>query len=90
MSIKWPELLADFHSLTVEAVPDGAEALVLTELVRSSGRPGLDAVYVARDGQRLQQIQRALAFYAPEIGVLEFPGWDCLPYDRVSPTPATR
>ena len=88
MSIKWPELLADFHSLTVEAVPDGAEALVLTELVRSTGRPGLDAVYVARDGQRLQQIQRALAFYAPEIGVLEFPGWDCLPYDRVSPTPA--
>ena len=24
-------------------------------------------------------------FFAPDIEVLEFPAWDCLPYDRVSP-----
>lgn len=81
-------LLSDFSAITVAAVPDGAEALALAELVRSEKRKGLDAVYIARDGQRLQQLQRALAFFAPEVGVLEFPGWDCLPYDRVSPTPA--
>ena len=28
---------------------------------------------------------RALAFFAPELEVLRFPAWDCLPYDRVSP-----
>ena len=27
----------------------------------------------------------ALAFFHPEIEVLTFPAWDCLPYDRVSP-----
>ncbi|MEO1951167.1 transcription-repair coupling factor, partial [Thioclava sp.] len=27
----------------------------------------------------------ALAFFAPEATVLDFPAWDCLPYDRVSP-----
>ncbi|HXW26941.1 MAG TPA: transcription-repair coupling factor, partial [Xanthobacteraceae bacterium] len=27
-------------------------------------------------------------FFAPDIEVLEFPAWDCLPYDRVSPHPA--
>lgn len=27
----------------------------------------------------------ALAFFAPEIAVVSFPAWDCLPYDRVSP-----
>ena len=30
-------------------------------------------------------LARALAFFAPDIAVLEFPAWDCLPYDRVSP-----
>jgi transcription-repair coupling factor (superfamily II helicase) len=30
-------------------------------------------------------LARALTFFAPEIAVMEFPSWDCLPYDRVSP-----
>ena len=30
-------------------------------------------------------LARALAFFAPDIEVLQFPAWDCLPYDRVSP-----
>ena len=30
-------------------------------------------------------LSRALTFFAPDIEVLEFPAWDCLPYDRVSP-----
>ena len=29
----------------------------------------------------------AVTFFAPDINVLEFPAWDCLPYDRVSPNP---
>src|SRR6266849_443420 len=28
---------------------------------------------------------RALGFFAPDLAVLEFPAWDCQPYDRVSP-----
>ena len=43
-------------------------------------------VFVARDGQRLPQLRDVLAFAAPEIPVLELPAWDCLPYDRVSPS----
>ena len=30
-------------------------------------------------------LARALAFFAPDIEVLQFPAWDCQPYDRVSP-----
>lgn len=81
-------LFDEFRALTLAGVPDGAEASVLADVVRTLKRTGLDAVYVARDGQRLQQLTRAMAFFAPEIGILEFPAWDCLPYDRVSPTPA--
>src|SRR5712672_3282076 len=40
---------------------------------------------MCRDGPRMTSLGRALAFFAPDIDVLEFPAWDCLPYDRVSP-----
>ena len=28
-----------------------------------------------------------MRFFAPELPVLTFPAWDCLPYDRISPNP---
>src|SRR5262249_59481613 len=31
---------------------------------------------------------RALTFFGPDIEIMEFPAWDCLPYDRVSPNAA--
>ena len=40
---------------------------------------------ICRDGARMAMLARALGFFAPDIEVLEFPAWDCLPYDRVSP-----
>jgi transcription-repair coupling factor (superfamily II helicase) len=30
---------------------------------------------------------QAIGFFAPQLAVLPFPAWDCLPYDRVSPKP---
>ena len=30
-------------------------------------------------------LARAIAFFAPDVEVLQFPAWDCQPYDRVSP-----
>ena len=47
-----------------------------------------DASWSSRtDDVRLAELAEALAFFAPEIDRLEFPAWDCLPYDRVSPNP---
>ncbi|WP_099556347.1 transcription-repair coupling factor [Hartmannibacter diazotrophicus] len=71
--------------MTLANVPDGAEALGLLRFI-GEGK-GLRVVFVARDGQHLAQVQRVLAFAAPKIEAVEFPAWDCLPYDRVSPTP---
>ncbi|ODN70832.1 Transcription-repair-coupling factor [Methylobrevis pamukkalensis] len=76
----------EFREFTLSNVPDGAEALALARITGSG--EGLRAVFVARDGQRLAQAERALGFAAPGLATLEFPAWDCLPYDRVSPTPA--
>ena len=41
------------------------------------------SLVICRDGPRMAALSRALAFFAPELEVLEFPAWDCLPYDRV-------
>ena len=78
---------ADAGSTLIGSVPDGAEALVLADLIRAAGSKHGDKglVYVARDGQRLQQIAEALSFFAPELDAVTVPAWDCLPYDRVSP-----
>ncbi len=70
---------------TVAGLPEGADALALAELARTTG--GQDILHVARDGQRLERLQDGLRFFAPERQVLVFPAWDCLPYDRMSPHP---
>jgi transcription-repair coupling factor (superfamily II helicase) len=75
--------------LILAQVADGAEGLVLADLARavaaSAEPPALSLAVVCRDGQRMAALSRALRFFAPDIAVLEFPAWDCQPYDRVSP-----
>ncbi|KQQ37013.1 transcription-repair coupling factor [Rhizobium sp. Leaf306] len=68
--------------LTIGSVPAGTEALVLAELARA----GQSVAYVLSDGQRMPDLEQMLSFVAPEIPVLSLPAWDCLPYDRVSPS----
>jgi transcription-repair coupling factor (superfamily II helicase) len=71
--------------LTIASVADGYAGKVVADVARAAeGRP---LVVIARDGQRLAEIERALRFFAPDIDLLGFPAWDCLPYDRVSPHP---
>ena len=70
---------------TIAGLPEGADALVLSEIARTTG--GQDILHVARDGQRLERLQDGLRFFTPEREVLVFPAWDCLPYDRLSPHP---
>src|SRR5207247_917360 len=31
------------------------------------------------------ELARSLEFFAPDLPVMQFPAWDCQPYDRVSP-----
>ncbi len=79
------------QSLTLSSVPDGFDTLAVADLARGlSGKVEGPAVlvHVSRDGQRQQNFINGLGFVAPEIEVLQFPAWDCQPYDRVSPNTA--
>ncbi|MDN3645595.1 transcription-repair coupling factor [Pontixanthobacter aestiaquae] len=75
-------ILSATAPLTLSSVARGALPLVLADLARaSSGR----AVYVAADDNAMRSVTDAARFFAPELEVVEFPAWDCLPYDRASP-----
>src|SRR5689334_14870396 len=86
------DLLKPGHSLTLSQVADGAEGLVLADLARAvaarAGAPAVSLAVICRDGPRMAALARALRFFAPDMELLEFPAWDCLPYDRVSPNAA--
>ncbi|MBI4276144.1 MAG: transcription-repair coupling factor [Rhizobiales bacterium] len=83
------DLLAAGRPLTLAGVADGAEGLVIADLARTiavrAAAPATSLVVVCRDGPRMAALSRGIAFFAPDIEILEFPAWDCLPYDRVSP-----
>ena len=42
-------------------------------------------LHVARDDRRLEALEQALSFFAPQVRVITFPAWDTVPYDRVGP-----
>jgi transcription-repair coupling factor (superfamily II helicase) len=68
---------------TLASVPDGMTGKAIADLA-AGGRAGR-VVFVARDGRRLAEVEQTIRFFAAQIEVLDFPAWDCLPYDRVSP-----
>jgi len=75
-------LLAAKQPLTLASLPRGAQPMVLGDLARASkGR----AVFIAADDASMRAIGEAAQFFAPEVDVIEFPAWDCLPFDRASP-----
>ena len=42
-------------------------------------------LFVARDDKRMAAVVSGIAYFSPHIEVIEYPAWDCLPYDRISP-----
>jgi transcription-repair coupling factor (superfamily II helicase) len=63
-------------------VPDGCDTLILAELLHSA--PGV-VLHVSSDDVRMNRVAESIGFFVPDIRVLTFPAWDCLPYDRVPP-----
>ena len=67
---------------TISGIASGAEALAIANLSAQKRQP---IIFVARDDARASLLIDGLHFFAPQLEVLSFPAWDCLPYDRVSP-----
>ncbi|SDG88459.1 transcription-repair coupling factor [Roseospirillum parvum] len=71
---------------TLAGLPVGHDVAVLAALARAA-KAGQDILVLVRDDVRLAALSDGLAVVAPEVPVLPFPAWDCLPYDRAGPHP---
>ena len=69
-------------NIAVEGVATGADAMLVAKACTAHGGIGL---FIASDDGAAQRFAAALKFFAPNLGVLRLPSWDCLPYDRVGP-----
>lgn len=71
--------------LTLSSVPSGFAPLLLADLTRAAKTRTL---FIAPDDSAMRAIADAVPFFAPELEILLLPAWDCLPYDRASPSVA--
>ena len=84
-SLAWAQHDADL------ALVQGLDAPVLAGLLRRRTEAGVpaSALVVTPTGRRAETLAAALAAYAPDAEVLEFPAWETLPHERLSPSPDT-
>jgi transcription-repair coupling factor (superfamily II helicase) len=77
------KILKAQSALTLSSVPAGFTPLLLADLARGAkGR----TLFIAADDAAMRGMGETVPFFAPEIEILQFPAWDCLPYDRASPS----
>ncbi len=69
--------------LTLAGVPDGFLPSLMADLSRAADTR---AVLIAADDAAMRAVSDAAAWFAPDVEILQFPAWDCLPYDRASPS----
>ena len=76
-------ILSADRPITLAGAPTGFLPWLAADLARAAkGR----AVLIAPDEAAMRHLADAAAYFAPELEVLSFPAWDCLPYDRSSPS----
>ncbi len=73
--------------LTLAGVPAGFLPWLAGDLARAAHGTGdgARAVVIAADEAAMRALADTVPVFAPEVEVLAFPAWDCLPYDRASP-----
>lgn len=69
----------------IYGAPEGQDARILAERARAIMPQDKVLLHIALDDARVAVLEELLGFFAPDVKVISFPAWDCLPYDRVSP-----
>src|SRR5438874_1423102 len=87
MSEPLQRILRAQEPLTLAGVPAGFLPWLAGDLARAAHGTGKGgrAVVIAADEAAMRALADTVPLFAPEVEVLSFPGWDCLPYDRASP-----
>ncbi len=75
-----------YQGNVVYGAPEGQDARYLADKARTLSKSQKILTHIALDDTRAETLKDLLAFFAPDVQIIDFPAWDCLPYDRVSPT----
>ncbi|MBN9238556.1 MAG: transcription-repair coupling factor [Micrococcales bacterium 70-64] len=67
---------------------DGLRAPLLAGLLTREHGPRM-ALAVVATGRESEALRRSLASYLPEAAIVEFPAWETLPHERLSPSAET-
>jgi transcription-repair coupling factor (superfamily II helicase) len=78
-------ILAAGRRLTLSGAPRGLLPWLMAELARAQPL-GAQAVFIAEDEPQARALAEAARLFAPELRLILLPAWDCLPYDRASPS----
>jgi transcription-repair coupling factor (superfamily II helicase) len=81
----WDALAIQKQPVRVYETPFIADVRLIAEAAQKRGGVSL---HIARDDRHALMAFAAARFFAPLLDVVNLPAWDCLPYDRVSPSPA--
>jgi len=87
MSEPLQRVLGATESLTLAGVPAGFLPWLAADLARAAHgtAKGGRAVVIAADEAAMRALADTAPLFAPDVEVISFPAWDCLPYDRASP-----
>lgn len=69
-------------NIILSGLAKGSVASLLIEIASTKKCPLL---HIAIDDKTAANLANTIAFFAPDYNIIEFPAWDCLPYDRISP-----
>jgi transcription-repair coupling factor (superfamily II helicase) len=81
-------ILKASEPLTLAGVPNGFLPWLSADLARAAfgrSKPSR-AVVIAADEAAMRALADTVPAFAPEVDVVTLPAWDCLPYDRASPS----
>jgi transcription-repair coupling factor (superfamily II helicase) len=76
-------ILSAAKPLTLSGAPAGFLPWLMSDLARAAAAR---ALFIAADEAAMRAMADTAPYFAPELEVVSFPAWDCLPYDRASPS----
>jgi transcription-repair coupling factor (superfamily II helicase) len=81
--IDLPRFVEAARPVTLARCAGGYLPWLMADVARAAkGR----AWFIAADEAQARSVAEAAAYFAPEIAITMLPAWDCLPYDRASPS----
>ncbi len=88
MAIDLQRILKAPEQLTLGGAAIGFQPWLLADLARAAhgAKAGARAVFIAPDEMAMRSLADAATWFAPELEIVTLPSWDCLPYDRASPS----